>query len=61
VLTKIYRGNITRLAGDAPRPLDVGRAIAECTRIGAIAQGMSNTPAEDTEAVLVARKLEALA
>ncbi|MCU0520821.1 MAG: amidohydrolase [Anaerolineae bacterium] len=61
VLARIYHGNIARLAGEQPRPLDIGRAIGECTRIGAIAQGMSNTPAEDTEAVRVARKLEALA
>lgn len=60
LLARIYYGNFTRLAGALPRPLDIGRAIAECTRIGAIAQAISGTPAEDTEAVLVARKLERL-
>jgi predicted TIM-barrel fold metal-dependent hydrolase len=61
VLAKIYRGNFTRLAGTEPRPLDIGRAIAECSRIGSIAQAMSDTPAEDTEAVRVARELEKMA
>ncbi|MBN1247213.1 MAG: amidohydrolase family protein [Anaerolineae bacterium] len=61
VLARIYHDNFARLAGERPRSLDIGRAVAECTRIGAIAQGMSNTPAEDTEAILVARQLEALA
>ncbi len=60
VLTKIYRVNYTRLAGTEPRPLNIAQAIAECTRIGSIAQGISNVPAEDTEAVRVARALEKL-
>ncbi len=61
VLAKIYHGNFTKFASPEPKPLDLGLAISECTRIGAIAQGMSNIPAEDTEAIRVARDLEKLA
>ena len=60
VLTSIYRGNFTRLAGAQPRPLDVGRAVEECDRIAAIAEAMSGKPAAQTEAGLVARTLAGL-
>ncbi len=60
VLERIYRLNYTRLVGAKPRSLSLSHAIAECTRIGSIARRLSGMPAEDTEAVRVARKLEVL-
>jgi predicted TIM-barrel fold metal-dependent hydrolase len=57
VLTKIYGGNFARYAGTTPRPLDVSKAIALSERIAANAEAISGTPAAETEAALVARKL----
>jgi len=59
VLAKIYYGNFARLAGPAPRALDVGRAIEECKRTAAIAEALSGKPAAETEAARVARSLAA--
>jgi predicted TIM-barrel fold metal-dependent hydrolase len=58
VLERIYQTNFTRLVGGPPRELNVSRAVSLCTRIGAIAQGMSGTPAEDSEAIRIARYLD---
>jgi hypothetical protein len=58
VLERIYRTNFMQLVGGAPRELNVARAVSLCTRIGAIAQGMSGTPAEDSEAIRIARYLD---
>ncbi len=33
VLAKIYCGNFRRFAGDAPKPVDVARAIDQCARV----------------------------
>jgi predicted TIM-barrel fold metal-dependent hydrolase len=57
VLAKIYRGNYTRLAGAAPRALNVGKAVEVCERLGAIAEALSGKPAAETEAARVAKKL----
>jgi hypothetical protein len=59
VLDAIYRGNFARYAGDTPRPLDVGQAIAECERIARIAEALSGTPGGETEAGAVAERLAA--
>lgn len=37
VLEKIYRRNFERIAGGAPRPLDVGLAAEECRRLASVA------------------------
>ena len=57
VLNRIYSKNLENLAGTTPRPLDVGRAIEECERIGAIAEAMSSTASAETEAGRVAKAL----
>lgn len=57
VLKKIYHGNFTRLAGEAPQPLNTERAVAFAERTAEIAEAMSGTPAAETEAALVAEKL----
>ena len=57
VLSSIYGGNFTRLAGKEPKPLDVGAAFEECGRLAAIAEAMSGKRAADTEAGQVARLL----
>lgn len=59
VLEKIYTKNIIRYAGDTPRALDVDKAIAFCESTAAIAEAISGTPAAETEAALVAKKLAA--
>jgi predicted TIM-barrel fold metal-dependent hydrolase len=59
VLTKIYRGNFTRLVGAEPRPLNVEIAIAACQHMAAIAEEMSGKPAAETEAARVALSLAA--
>lgn len=60
VLTKIYHDNFCRLAGERPKPLNVGRAIAECGRLAEIAAAMSGVAADDTEAARVAQSLASL-
>jgi hypothetical protein len=45
VLAKIYAGNFTRLAGPAPRPLQLNAAREECARQAAVTAAMSGTPA----------------
>jgi predicted TIM-barrel fold metal-dependent hydrolase len=57
VLKKIYHDNLYRLAGPAPRAVEVDRAIEECGRLDAIAQEMSGGAAIETEAARVARRL----
>lgn len=57
VLAKIYHDNVARWVGDTPEALDVDQAAAYCNRLAAIAEGMSNVPAEETEAAAVARRL----
>ena len=57
VLIRIYRDNFTRLVGPEPRHLNVGKAIEECEHLAAIAEALSNKPAAETEAALVARSL----
>jgi hypothetical protein len=57
VLARIYRGDLTRLAGAAPKPLDVAAAIEECERLASLAEAMSGQPAEGTQAARVARAL----
>ncbi|MEA3399842.1 MAG: amidohydrolase family protein [Armatimonadota bacterium] len=57
VLVKIYGGNFMRLVGATPRPLDIERAAAHCQHLADIAEAMSGTAAEETEAGRVARGL----
>jgi len=57
VLRKIYAGNFARLAGDAPRALNVSLAIQECERLADIAQALSGQPAAETESAKVASLL----
>ncbi|MBN1579957.1 MAG: amidohydrolase family protein [Anaerolineae bacterium] len=57
VLTRIYRGNLRRLAGAEPRALDIEKAIEECERLAATAEAMSGQPAAETEAAQVVRSL----
>ena len=56
-LEKIYAGNFARYAGTTPRALDVEKAIAFSERTAATAEAISGTPAAETEAALVAKKL----
>jgi predicted TIM-barrel fold metal-dependent hydrolase len=57
VLRRIYHDNFCRLAGPAPRALDVEKAIEECERLDAIARAVSSGAVEETEAARVAHKL----
>jgi predicted TIM-barrel fold metal-dependent hydrolase len=61
VLAKIYHDNVVRLVGERPRALDVDQAAAYTNRLAAVAQGMTGTPAEETPAARVARKLRQIA
>jgi hypothetical protein len=54
VLIRIYVGSFARLAGEAPRALNVPLAIQECGRLADIAQAMSEMPSAETEAGKVA-------
>jgi hypothetical protein len=49
-LAAIYRGNLTRLAGPQPKPLNLPRVIEECNRLASIAEALSGKPASETEA-----------
>ena len=60
VLTRIYRANITCLAGDRPEPLHVPTAIAVCERLSAIAGTMSGADPGETEAGQAAARLRAM-
>ena len=57
VLTRIYRGNWSRLAGAEPRALQVDRVIEMCERLAAVAETLSGQPAAETEAGRVAKSL----
>jgi hypothetical protein len=57
VLQHLYRGNLARLTGGPPKPLQVEAAIAECERLAAIAAALSGRPAAETEAARVAQSL----
>jgi len=57
VLGKIYHDNSVRLAGAEPEALNVEAAVAECERLAAIAEAMSSTPAAETQAARVAKRL----
>ena len=57
VLSRIYGGNFSGLVGPEPRALDVDLAVDECQRLAAIAAALSNRPASETEAALVASRL----
>lgn len=57
VLDKIYAGNFKRLAGEAPRALNVSLAIHECERLAEIAQALSGESKVETEAAKVASLL----
>ena len=54
VLVQIYRTNVGRLAGEAPQPLDAGKAISTCQRLADLAETLSGVPAAETEAGRVA-------
>jgi hypothetical protein len=56
-LAKIYGGNFSGLVGPEPRALDVDLAVEECQRLADIAAALSNKPALETEAALVASRL----
>jgi predicted TIM-barrel fold metal-dependent hydrolase len=56
-LTRIYRDNFERLAGTAPRELDVSGAVIECQRLADIAEALSGVSAGETEAGRVAADL----
>jgi len=55
VLNKIYINNFVRLV--EPRTLDIGKAVEECERLGAIAKALSSKSVSETEADVVAKKL----
>ena len=57
ILDAIYRGNLARVAGPVPRPLNLPRVIEECNRLAAIAEAVSGKPASETEAGKVAEVL----
>jgi predicted TIM-barrel fold metal-dependent hydrolase len=57
VLERIYIGNWSRLAGSAPRALDVAKAVEECEFLADVAEKMSETPMEETEAAKVVSRL----
>ncbi len=57
VLERIYVGNWSRVAGPAPRGLDVAKAVEECESLADIAAKMSEKPAGETEAARVAEEL----
>ena len=57
VLERIYVANWSRIAGPAPRALDVAKAVAECEFLADVAAKMSGKPAEETEAAKVVTKL----
>jgi predicted TIM-barrel fold metal-dependent hydrolase len=57
VLTRLYGGNLRRLTGAAPKPLNVPLAIEECRRLAAIAEALSGKPVADTEAAQTAERL----
>ncbi len=59
VLQKIYHDNFARLAGASPRPFDVKAAVDLSLEIAAIAEAVSETPAQETEAGRVAELLSA--
>jgi len=56
-LAAIYRGNFARLAGESPRPLETGAAVAHCEDLARIAEAMSGAAARETEAGRVATLL----
>ncbi len=56
-LETIYRKNFARLTGPLPKPLNVEEAVAGCEQMAAIAESMSDTPADETEAGRVANLL----
>ena len=57
VLHRIYRGNFERLAGKAPKPLDIAAAAEACAELAEIAAAMSGKPAPQTQAGSVAAML----
>jgi predicted TIM-barrel fold metal-dependent hydrolase len=59
-LETVYRKNFVRLTGPVPRPLNVTQTVEVCDRIAAIAESMSGTPADETEAARVADRLRKL-
>jgi len=57
VLARLYHDNFARLAGREPKTLNVAAVIEECRRLAGIAEAMSGTPAGETEAARVAKRL----
>jgi hypothetical protein len=54
VLEKIYSKNMLSLTGAKPQKLVVDKAIAYCDKLSHIAEIMSESPAEETEAAQIA-------
>jgi hypothetical protein len=59
-LETIYRKNFVRLTGPLPKPLNIDRVVEGCQQMAAIAESMSGTPAEETEAARVVEALKNL-
>jgi predicted TIM-barrel fold metal-dependent hydrolase len=59
-LETIYRKNFVRLTGPLPKPLNLSQAIEGCEQMASIAESMSGTPADETEAARVAEALRKL-
>lgn len=57
MLARIYHDNFVRLVGPEPQILHVEMAIETCERLAAIAEALSGTPALETEAARVAKRL----
>lgn len=60
VLKAIYRGNFVSLAGMEPQPLDISMAIEECKRLDSISKALSNKSDNETEAIIVSKKLKSI-
>ena len=57
VLSRVLRGNFERIAGERPKPLDVGKAREECERIAREIDAIAGGEAEDNHAAKAARRL----
>jgi predicted TIM-barrel fold metal-dependent hydrolase len=59
-LAAIYRKNFVRLTGPLPKALAMDEVVAGCRQIAGIAEAMSGTPEDETEAGRVAELLSKL-
>ena len=49
VLNRIYSDNFSSVVASEPRPLNTEKAIEVCEHLAAVAEGLSGTPAAETE------------